>query len=247
MKLLIVDDELHAREALKMLIQNNFPEHQVVATAENLPDGVKELLKHKPDVLFLDIEMPRYSGLEIVDFVDMEHLNTAIVFVTAYNQYAVDAFELSAVDYILKPIRLDSIKRALDRVSAIHQGSTNLLALKENLTEKRISKLAIPIAYGVQLVEPKDLLYMKADGSYTHIFLVNSEKLTTSKNLQSYTALEHNHDFIRVSRSYLVNLHRIKKIIKTNGGTLIMEDDEEISVSPEQRTKIEEFFKTNSI
>jgi two-component system LytT family response regulator len=246
MKIVIVDDELHAREALKKIITSTFPEHEVVACEENLPDGVKALMKFKPDLVFLDIDMPRYSGLELLDFVDVREFNTAVVFVTAYSQYAVNAFEMSAVDYILKPVGIEAVRRALSKIKEKQPDFQNLSILKNNLEGNRFSKIAISIAHGIQLVDPEDLLYLKADGSYTQIKLTNNEKLTTSKNLQSYMALEENMEFSRVNRSYIINLNRVKKVIKSNGGTVIMEDDEEISISPEQRLKIEEYFKANS-
>lgn len=242
MKILIVDDEKNARLALRGMIETNFSEHEIIDEAESIPDAVKAIHKHQPDVVLLDIEMPNYLGIDLLDFFDTKEITFKIIFITAYNDYAVQAFELAAVDYLLKPTRIEQLKRAFDRVLQ-HTNNENYKALKENLDKQILSKIAFTTAKGL-IIEPiENIIFLKADGSYTHIHLGDGTRITVTKRLQDYNTLNDTGRFLRVNRSYIINLYQITKISKRNDGFVTMSNGEEISISPENREKLYVFFK----
>ena len=133
MKAIIIDDEKRARVTLKLLLNEYCPDIEIVAECENLPTGVKAIRKHNPDLVLLDIEMPGHSGLELLDFFDEDDVRFSIIFTTAYNEYAIQAFKFSAIDYLLKPINPDQLVAAIKRLQKQHQKIVNLKILKEKL------------------------------------------------------------------------------------------------------------------
>jgi two-component system LytT family response regulator len=242
---LIVDDELNARAALRGMIEANFSDIEIVAEAANVPEAVKLIHKHKPQVLLLDIEMPGYLGIDILDFFDASEVNFSIIFVTAYNDYALKAFEIAAVDYLLKPTRIDQLKRAFDRISSADttQELTKYQVLKQNFELRKSKCIVLQTAEGLVFKEVDDILYFKADSAYTHVFFTNNSKITITKTLMEFCVLENTNDFLRINRSYLINLNCIEKVIKRDGGFVLMKNGEEIAASVEKRQLIFERFK----
>lgn len=246
LKVLIVDDEAHARAALRGMIAKNFTDIEIVGEAPNLPEAVKAINRHHPQVVLLDIEMPGYLGLDILDFFDESQLDFSIIFVTAYNDYALKAFELAAVDYLLKPTSVEQLARALNRVRALRHSATEnaqYQSLKQHFEQGKPQRIALQTAEGLLLMPIHDILYFKADSSYTHIFFANGNKLIISRSLQEYNALTELGSFMRVHRSYNVNLNRVQRIVKADGGYLVMENGDEIPISQEKRQLIYDFFK----
>jgi len=244
---IIVDDELHARKALNGLLKENFPQVEVLAQAQNIPEAIKLIALHSPDIVFLDIQMPGYLGTEILDFFSPDQIKFHIIFVTAYNEYALKAFELSAIDYLLKPTRPEYVKRALDKIktkigTSEDKFSQALDALKANLTLGKINKIAFQVADGVIAVPLEDIIFLKADSSYTHIHFRNGSKITVSKTLHEYNSLEDTGLFNRVNRSYIINLKCIEKISKKDGGFVKMITGEEISATVEKRNALLKIF-----
>lgn len=214
---------------------------QVMELCEDLPDGVKAIRKHKPDLVFLDIEMPGHSGLELLDFFDEQEINFAIIFTTAYNQYAVQAFKLSAIDYLLKPIAVNELEESIQRFKLKKQDVSSFGLLRENLNQPLVSKIAINTVNAIKFIETSALLFMKADGAYTQIFLQDDTIITSSKSLKYYEdVLEHLPNFMRCHKSYLVNLNFVTDYIKSNGGYLILHSKYEVALSSE---KSEELLK----
>ncbi len=244
MKILLVDDEANARAALRGMIETNFPDYRIVDEASNVPDAVKSIRKHHPDLVLLDIEMPGYLGIDLLDFFDPQEINFKIIFITAYNDYALKAFELAAVDYLLKPTRVDQLERAFSRL-ATQNGNENerYFALKDNLDKKIPDKLALLTAEGMLIVKVDSIRYFKADGAYTHIHFTDGERVTVSKTLQEYNPLEETGYFFRIKGSYIINIHCVAKISKRDGGYLVMDNGEEISASLEKRSLLYAQFK----
>jgi two-component system LytT family response regulator len=240
-KVLIVDDESTARLALRGVLEEHFPQVWIQGEVKNLPEAVKEIHQNEPDVVFLDIEMPGYSGLELLDFFPNGKINSKIVFVTAYQDFALRAFELAAVDYILKPVDQKQIQRALGRISPLN--GEYLEALKANITSGRPRRLSLTTKTGVDILNVDDILYLKADGSYTQIFMSDGAKLTASKRLSEFERLLSMGDFMRVHRSHMVNLHQIKRIGKDSGDYLIMSNGDELVITGDKRQKLLEFFQ----
>ena len=144
MKAIIIDDEKRARVSLALLIQEYCPNVEIVAECENLSQGVKAIRKHNPDLVLLDIEMPGHSGLELLDFFDENDVNFSIIFTTAYNEYALQAFKFSAIDYLLKPINPEQLADAITRLEKQKHKLENFKILKENIQQESLSKIAVP-------------------------------------------------------------------------------------------------------
>ena len=243
MRAIIVDDELNARLALRGIIEENFPEIEIVAENADVPNAVKSIHSFQPELVFLDIAMPGYSGLELLKFFDEKNINFKIIFVTAYTEYAVNAFELSAVDYILKPVRIDALQRALSKVNET-KSLESLKVLQNNLDIPQHKKIALNTGDGITFIELQDILYLKADGSYTHFYISNKNKITVSKKIAEFERLEVVSNFMRIHRSHIIHLERIQKILKQDGGTVIMDNGDELSISTDRKAALLEKFES---
>lgn len=239
MNAIIVDDEKNARLALQGIIEENFPEINVLGEAKDIPNAVKLINKLNPDLVFLDISMPGYSGLELFKFFDTDEVNFKVIFVTAHAEYAINAFELSAVDYILKPIQIDALKRAISKLKEFTPEKIEVL--QKNYEVDAPKKVALSTGDGVIFLEFNDIIYLKADGSYTH-FVTNNGKITVTKRIADFERLEQMGAFIRIHRSQIVNYNRIKKIVKHDGGYVIMDNGEQLSVSLSKKNTLMEKF-----
>lgn len=243
MKALIVDDEKNARLALLGILEENFPSIEVVAEANDIPSAIKMIHKHSPDLVFLDISMPGYSGLELFKFFNEDEINFNVIFVTAHSEYAINAFELSAVDYILKPIQISALERAILKLSK----NTNLdtiKALQDNFESVSPKKIVLQTGDGLTFLKPEDIIFLKADGSYTHFILNQQSKITISKRIAEFERLETMGDFMRIHRSHIVNLNRISKLVKNDGGYVVMDNQDELSISSNKKTELLQKFES---
>lgn len=237
-KALIVDDEQHARVVLSNLLSSKFNSVEVVGEASNLPDAVDLINQTKPDILFLDIEMPKFSGLRITEFIEKER-NFEIVFVTAYNHYAINAFKVSAFDYLLKPVQISDLAATLERLQKRYSYKSDLSAklkvLDENLANSRVKKLTIHTHQGIHYFDLDDIQYIEASGMYSTIHTLNGS-FVASKPLKE---LEDSLDtrYFRIHRSFLVNCSNVIKIVN---GNVVLKNDHTLPLS---RTKKEEFLK----
>jgi len=243
MRAIIVDDELNARLALRGILEENFPEIEIVCENVDVPSAVKSIHSFQPELVFLDIAMPGYSGLELLNFFDENNSSFKIIFVTAYAEYAINAFELSAVDYILKPVRVEALQRALSKINETKSVET-LKVLQHNLEIPQNKKIALNTGDGITFIELIDILYLKADGSYTHFFLSNKSKITVSKKIAEFERLEQVSNFMRIHRSHIINLERIQKILKQDGGIVIMDNGDELSISNDRKAALLEKFES---
>lgn len=243
MKAIIVDDELNARLSLRGILEENFPDIAIVAEAKDVPSAVKTIHEHKPDLVFLDISMPGYSGLELLKFFDESQITFKIIFVTAFSEYAINAFELSAVGYILKPVRVDALERALHKVMENNNDLEKLKTLQTNMENPLDKKVALNTGDGITFLELHDILYLKADGSYTHFYTTNKHRITVAKKISDFERLEAMGNFLRIHRSHIINLARIQKILKQDGGSVIMENGESLSISAERKASLYDKFQ----
>lgn len=244
-KVIIIDDEPPARGLLRGMIAEFFPEFEVVADCENLPSGVLAIKAYKPDLVLLDIEMPGRSGLEILDYFKPEEVDFGIIFTTAYNQYAIKAFKLSAVDYLLKPLGVEDLEDSLNRFKQKkNQSSNEIAALKGILNPgSPISKLAIPSSNSLLFVDLENIRYFKADSSYTEIYFGDGQKQLVSRTLKNFEeALEGNPLFFRCHKSYMVNLKKVEAFVKSDGGYLQIDSDK-IPISSERVSMLLELHK----
>lgn len=235
MKAIIIDDEPMARQLLKGILNQHCPQVEVVDLCPNLPEGVKSIHKNQPDLVFLDIEMPGHSGLELLDFFNETDVKFSIIFTTAYNQYAIKAFKLSAIDYILKPIDAESIIESVRRFEANRSKSFDYSILKENLLLSSGKKLAVHTVSSILFIELKDICHMKADGAYTHIYTRDKNRIVSSRSLKYFEqTLSDYSNFIRCHKSFIVNVDEIIEYVKTDGGSLFVTGKHEVSVSSEK-------------
>ena len=243
-KAIIIDDEERARRLLNTALSEHCDDIEIIATCANVPEGVLAINKEKPDVVFLDIEMPDYSGFELLGF--FREVDFEIIFVTAYNQYAVQAFEVSAVDYILKPIRIDKLESAVSKLQTKLASATmfdRLETLKSNLASDKIAKIAVPVSDGLIFVKTEDISHVEADGSYAKLWLVNGSNLLVSKKLKYFEELLINQDnFYRVHRSHLVNMENILKYDR-HESLVVLENGTKIKVARDNKTSFESQLK----
>jgi two-component system LytT family response regulator len=238
-KAIIVDDEPNARMALRGLLEENFPDVNILCECKDVPDAVKAIHKFKPNLVFLDIDMPGYSGFELLEFFDENHISFKIIFVTAYSEYSLRAFETSAVDYILKPVRLDHLSRALKKISFTEPGkeSKNYLVLKDNISVQTEKKIVLQTAETIFVVRLEDILYLQAEGSYTRFHTTSHGVLTITKKLIDFEYLEQTGSFFRTHRSYIVNLNHIKKVDKKDF-LLVMNNDAEVYLAQDKKNQL---------
>ncbi len=244
MKSLIIDDEPKARNLLRTILKESCPLVTEIHEAEDLPSGVLSINKYLPDIVFLDVEMPGYAGTQILNFFEKSQINFQIVFTTAYNKYAMKAFEINAISYLLKPLRSKHVKEAVEKVAAISsntQINTQLQELSSILKNKPFDKIGLPVSDGILFIKLNEIIYIKADGMYCSIFTINDGTQVISKPLKYFeNLLIDKEEFFRVHRSFLININHIKQIVKSSGGYLLMDNDATVSAS---KKKIEEVIK----
>ena len=242
MRVVIIDDENKARSVLKSILVDYCNDVEQIFEADNLLSGLEILKKEAIDVLFLDIEMPQHSGLELFDFIPLELVNFEIIFTTAYSQYAVKAFEFSAIDYLLKPLRPTKVKEALEKAQKAlsqNQIQQRLFELKNSLASDKFSKIALPVEDGILFVKLEEIYVLEAEGMYTHFHLSQNRKILISKPMKFFSdLLESKELFYKPHRSYLVNLKYLQKVVKKEGTYIEMENTMRIPVSKEKKEEL---------
>ncbi len=248
LKAIIVDDEGKARRILESFLVEYCPQIQIMALVEDVPHAVKAIQKFNPDVVFLDIEMPGYNGFQLLDF--FEEIDFEIIFTTAYSEFALKAFQVSAIDYLLKPIQIEQLIAAVQKLEKIHGNSLirlRLQTLQKNLEEYKIKKIVLPLSEGSLFVELKDILYLKAEGSYANIFFKDGNKVIVSKNLKDYEdQLTPEEGFFRTHRSFLVNTAYIKNI-SSDGYEATLINQSIINISRERKIDFISYMKNKQL
>ncbi|WP_147676233.1 LytR/AlgR family response regulator transcription factor [Algibacter pacificus] len=246
MKAIIIDDEKRARHLLSKLITEHCKSVTSIAEAQDLASGVDLIKASKPDVVFLDIEMPNQSGLDILEYFPNQ-IDFKIIFVTAYNQYAIEAFKLSAVDYLLKPVDTNELKEAVAKAEeAIKANNLNdqLNKLRDSLKQLSMDKIALEIPKGIMFASHSDILYFEADGMYTNVQLIDGKQKTICKPLKHFVEqLERNTMFFKCHRSYLINLKYVDELVKDDGDYLLMNNQKRIPISKSKRDQFLEVIK----
>jgi two-component system, LytTR family, response regulator len=248
-KCIIIDDESQARKLLTAVITEYCPELTIEAACEDLPSGIKAIKKYKPALIFLDIEMPGHSGLELLDFFNEDEIDFSVIFTTAYNEYALQAFRFSAIDYLLKPIQHTQLVEAVQRFlkKKVQQKTAQLKNLKENLSgltsweEKRI---AVPSGQTIHFFKPAEIIMIKGEAAYSEIHLANGGKMLASRNLRHFEEmLEPIPAFFRSHKSYIVNRSAVVQYVKSDGGYLTLTNGMQAGISTD---KVSEFLKEMS-
>ncbi len=234
LKAIIVDDEQDAVNFINSIIGEYCSSLDVVGKANNVIQGVAAIKEHDPDLVFLDVEMPNGTGFDLL--AQFPEKDFDVIFITAFNHYAIKAIKFSAVDYILKPININEFIDAVNKVIKKRserrtQGNENLRILMENLRSALPSRLAIPTADGMEYLNPKDILRIEADRSYSWFYLPGDRKILVSKHLKEFQELLSDRYFFRSHNSHLINLKYVKKFIRREGGYIEMADGAMIPIS----------------
>ena len=233
LKTLIVDDETDAVHFISSIIREYCPKLEVIGTANTAKDGIQMILEYQPDLVFLDVEMPHGSGFDLLARFPKKMFD--VIFITAFNQYALKAIKFSAVDYILKPINMSEFIEAVDKViekrSYAYSRNINYGELLENLKSTLPTKLAIPTSEGMEYLSTREIIRIEADRSYCWFYLLDSKKHLVSRNLKEYQDLLGDRNFFRPHKSHLINLEFVKKYIRQEGGHIEMADGSQIPIS----------------
>lgn len=244
---IIIDDEEGARESLANILNSFFPHIKLVGKADSATKGFELISEKKPNIVFLDIEMPNENAFDLIDKFD--RIDFDIIFVTAYDHYAVQAIKASALDYLLKPIDVEELKFALEKYEVNKtnpQQSEQLNLLMETVRNTTINKkIAIPESDGLTFVAINEIIRCESDGNYTSVFLKDGSKILSSKTLGDYEEILRTSPFFRTHRSHLINMNEIHKFVKGDGGYILMSDRSEVEIS---RRKKQDFLAqlTNS-
>ncbi len=242
LKSIIVEDEQVSRDILKRYLEKYCPDVEVIAEASNVDEALALLRKEEIDLLFLDVEMPYGTAFDLLDKLGPRDFET--VFVTAYDQYAKDALNQQAAYYLLKPIEIDELIKAVDIVKAIKKKEEELnigLTVKTAGKEQLHDKITIPTQEGFEVLPIKDIIYCAADDNYTHIHLNNDKKLV-SKTLKHFDELLNDKGFCRIHKSYLINTSYVTAYVKGKGGSVKL-DSIELPVSPSRKTSLFSYFE----
>lgn len=234
---IIVDDELKSRESLKILLEEFCDNVVVKALCQDVAEAVQAIQQYKPDVVFLDIQLQRETGFDLLT--QLGDFDFEVIFTTAYAEYAIKAFKFAAIDYLLKPIDIEELKRALTKVEKRMNASISLRLqqLMQNLknTSSENYKLALPTTDGLVFVKMQDILYCEASSNYTEITVMDGKKYIVSRTLKEYEDMLGEHNFYRIHNSYLINLNAIKKYVRGEGGYVIMANDKSLDVSKRKK------------
>ncbi len=238
---IIVDDETNNRDILRNYLTKYCSSVTVLGEAASVKETLSLLETHTPDVVFLDVEMPYGNAFDLLEQVPDRTFE--IIFVTAYDHYAVDALNAQATYYLLKPIAIDDLIKAVEHVSYIKQRET---ALQDTILKPKVStvegKITIPQQDGFEVLEISNILYCEADDNYTKIFLTKGQKLV-SKTLKYFEESLHPHGFVRIHKSYLVNVSGITRYRKGKGGSVVLSSGKELTVSSSKKGMLLDYFK----
>lgn len=245
LKAVLIDDEADAINALKIILSEYCPNVEIVGMANSALEGIKVINSKKPDILFLDIEMPHGNGFDLLD--GLTERNFKIIFTTAYNHYAIKAIKYNALDYLLKPLDIDEVIAVVDKIEKLKESNveTNIkyISLLESIRQSPLKKITLPTNEGIEVFNLDDVIKVEADGSYTKIFLKNKKTIFVSKILKEIEDLLHQQTFFRAHNSFLINLDHIARYLNKDGGYIEMIDGSLIPLSRRKKIEFLEILK----
>lgn len=246
MNTLIIDDEKQARNALRDLLQTDFQHIEILAEADGLEAAIEAIDLHKPDLIFLDINLGDGTGFQVLEQVQWK--NFMVIFTTAYDQYAVTAFKLNAIDYLLKPVMAEDLKAAIEKAQdkiTEKNMAQQLQWFKEMYhgNKNQEKKIVLTDNETIYFIRVQDIIRCQAEGTYTEFYIAPNQKITVSRSLKEYEDMLMPYDFIRVHHSHLVNREKIQKYIKADGGSLLMEYNHHVPVSQRRKAVVLSMLK----
>jgi two-component system, LytTR family, response regulator len=241
-KAILIDDELNSLQNLQQKLEGFCPDVTIIAVTQKPEEGILLIRQHQPDVVFLDIEMPRMSGFRMLE--ELGEYDFDIIFTTAYNHYSVDAIRISAFDYLVKPIGIEDLQQAVERLikSLNRQTKEKIDILKKSLSDNRSQedKIAISTSEGIEFIPIKNIIHIESKSNYSKIFLTDNKSIMVTKILKDFEEMLLPYNFYRVHNSHLINLNYIHKYVRSQGGHVQLQDGTLIDIS---RRKKEEFLK----
>lgn len=238
---ILIDDEKGCLDSLEIELETYCPDVKVLAKCQSAEKALDVLQTLKPDMIFLDISMPQMNGFDLL--LKIPKINFEVIFCTAYDAFALTAFDFCAIDYLLKPVAKEKLIRAVDKVRAKQTKQVDLQNLDLLLANMRGGihhrpNIAVPTIDGLEFIAVNDIVYVEADGNYSRIWLANKEKILVSRTLKELETLLSSHHFVRIHQSYLINFTRIKKYVKGEGGYVVMDNGVSLQVSRANRMKL---------
>jgi len=244
LRTIIIDDEAHMRQALEKLVSQYCPNVKIVAKANGVKSGVEAIKKHHPDLVLLDIKMDDGTGFDLLK--QLETVDFRVIFITAYDQYAIKAFKFSALDYLLKPVDADDLVQAVNKAEMLVMKDlkTQLATLEDNTQSDDQSKKKIILKTfdNIHLVKISDIIYCESDVNYTNFYLENGNKIIVSVTLKEYDEMLSEYGFFRVHKSFLINLGYIDRFEKAEGGYIILANEHKVPVASRKREQLLELF-----
>jgi len=241
-KTILVDDDKTSLVTLKALLEGQFPKIHVIGTGESVEQCVKLIDGLKPDLVFLDINLPDGQGFDVFEKVTFK--NFQVIFITAYDKYALTAFEFSALHYLVKPVTYEGLKTAIDRYKDVSdEDLDNKLRIFRDSLQSKNEKIIIPSTDGLTIVKLGDILRLEADDVYTLFFMIDGHRYIASKPLNNYERILEDLPFFRIHNKHLINLMYVKRYVKGKGGSVIMEDNKEVEVSVRRKAEFLEKLK----
>ncbi|MES2377074.1 MAG: LytTR family DNA-binding domain-containing protein [Bacteroidota bacterium] len=243
---IIIDDEPNNIQNLQTILAAHCPEVLVLATAQNTDGGIVAIKKHKPALVFLDIQMPEKSGFEVLK--EFAEPDFEVIFITAYDQYGIQAIKFSALDYLLKPINITELKQAVEKAGKKIRAKGKDHKL-ENLIEymmrgqKDVPKIALPTLKEIRYIKVDEIIRCEASDNYTTFYTTTGEQILVCKTLKEFAELLLLHEFIRTHQSHLVNLQFVKSLLKEDGGMLLMNDGVKIPISRQNKDEVKAALK----
>ncbi len=244
LRAVVIDDEKNALDVLELLITKYCKDVKIEALCQSGEAGIAAIRTYKPDLVFLDIEMPHKSGFDVINETADYLYN--VIFTTAYNQFAVKAFKVSALDYLLKPIDIAELQEAVQKGK--NKTGTGLLnsqlqLLISNMQQPVVNKVALPVGDAMQFFYANEIVRCESDSNYTHVYIDNGKKLTVSKTLKDVEQTLDGLGFFRVHQSHLINMNHVTKFIKSDGAYVVMTDGTNIGISRSRKELFMECFR----
>jgi len=243
MKAILIDDEISNLQNLRTLLEKHCPQVTIMATAQNINDAVNIIEKYSPDLVFLDIQMGKQTGFDVLKLLPTR--NFEVIFVTAYDQYGIQAVKFAALDYLLKPVDIEELIKAVNK--AEHKLATQIQNLQLDFLlqqlkkpETNVSKIALQMQSEIRYVALSEIIRCEADNTYTRFFLSSNEKILVSKSLKEYADLLRPSGFLRTHQSHLVNPKYVKSWLKEDGGILLLSSGEKIPVSKPNKDSVKQ-------
>ena len=236
LKVVLIDDEISSLNALRQKIVKYCPELEIVSCNDNPQEGMDAIEALQPDLVFLDIEMPVINGFSLLQ--QLTNKNFEIIFVTAYDHYAVKAIRYSALEYLVKPVEIDELKTAVTRAvekRKIASPNQQLNLLIDNISKEKIKRIAIPTSQGLQFIKVDNIIYLEANINYTWFNLLNNEKYLVSKTLKEFEDLLPADTFLRIHNSYIINKNYVDKYIRGEGGEVLLSNGKILEVSKRKK------------